>query len=362
VNLLQSGEPSSARLSTIDLTQRGAFVDVLARLGLTLVVSLRPHHVAFIGAVGGTLTAHVTPVNWPMGLAVSGGKLAVSTKRSVIVFANVARLAASYPGRTGHFDAFFVPRQLHFTGECLMHDIAFDGAAIIGANTNFSCVCRVDGAFSFTPVWQPPFITQLRPEDRCHLNGMAWRDGQLRYVTALSQSNAERGWRATPDDAGVLIDTETNRILADTLCMPHSPRLIGDKLFVLNGGKGEVLHVDRSTGDATVFATLPGFTHGLCEHGGYLFVGMSKNRDSRKDNPPPIAAARKDLVCGIAMLDAKTGALLGAVEIADPVTEVYDIQPLSGIRTAGMQDLETSDGFAAIDTPNTVIWTKRKDS
>jgi len=47
--------------------------------------------------------------------------------------------------------------------------------------------------------------------------------------------------------------------------MPHSPRLVGEELYLLNGGKGEVLRIDRVSGEGTVLATLPGFTHGLCE-------------------------------------------------------------------------------------------------
>ena len=36
---------------------------------------------------------------------------------------------------------------------------------------------------------------RLAPEDRCHLNGLAVRDGQPRYVTAVSQSDVVDAWR-----------------------------------------------------------------------------------------------------------------------------------------------------------------------
>ena len=135
---------------------RGNFVNVLDRLGLSLVLSTRPNHIVFLGAADGQLTFSATPMIQPLGLAAEPGRIAVATARSIAVFANVARLAAHYPGRRDYYDAFFAPRMIHFTGDCHMHDMIFAGGTIIGANTNFSCICRVDGVHSFTPLWLPP--------------------------------------------------------------------------------------------------------------------------------------------------------------------------------------------------------------
>jgi uncharacterized protein (TIGR03032 family) len=345
---------------SIAITAQDAFIAVLERLKLSLVISTRPNHIVFFGAADGKLTLEATPISQPLGLAVTPDRIAVATVRTVIVFANAARLAANHPSRPGQYDAFFIPRTVHFTGECHMHDMVFSGDAIIGANTNFSCICRIDGSFAFTPLWRPNFISQLRPEDRCHLNGFAGQGGKLRYVTALAVTNTERGWRNEPDSGGVLIEAETNRILRDDLCMPHSPRLVGDELYVLNGGEGEVLRIDRASGRDTVLATLPGFTHGLCERDGVLFVGLSQNRVSRKDNPPPIAQQVDRLIAGVAAIEAKTGEVLGIAEFHSGVSEVYDIQALPGIRRAGMHGLVSDGGFIGIDTPQTVLWMERK--
>jgi allophanate hydrolase subunit 1 len=35
----------------------------------------------------------------------------------------------------------------------------------------------------------------LAPEDRCHLNGLAIRDGQPAFVTALGVTDSPGGWR-----------------------------------------------------------------------------------------------------------------------------------------------------------------------
>jgi uncharacterized protein (TIGR03032 family) len=346
----------------IEWFTRGDFVAILDRLGLSLVLSTRPNHVIFLGSTAGELTCSATQIAQPIGLAAEAGRIAVATARSVAVFANVARLAPHYPGRLGYYDAFFTPRTIHFTGDCHMHDMVFAGGAVIGANTNFSCICRVDGVHSFTPLWNPSFISQLRAEDRCHLNGFAAEGDQLRYVTALSATDVENGWRESPDAGGILIDAKANAIMRSDLCMPHSPRIFGDELYVLNGGQGEVLRVDRSTGRSRVMTTLPAFTHGLAAHGGLLFVGMSQNRVSRKNNPPPIAARATALTAGVAMVDMHSGRILGGLDFTSGVTEVYDVQILPGIRRAAMQSVLAPDRFVAIDTPNSVFWTMRPEN
>jgi uncharacterized protein (TIGR03032 family) len=341
---------------------QGNFAAILERLRLSLVLSTRPNHIIFLGVVDGTLTATATLMTQPLGLAADSARIAVASPRSVTIFANAARLAAHYPGKRDYYDAFFIPRTIHFTGECHMHDMVFEGHAVIGANTNFSCICRVDDNFSFTPLWQPSFISQLRAEDRCHLNGFAGYAGELYYLTALAATDTEGGWREMPHSAGILIDARRNVIMRSDLCMPHSPRLINNELYVLNGGEGELLRVDRESGTSTVLTQLPAFTHGLCDYNGILFVGMSQNRASRGKEPPPVAKRHGALTAGIAAVSEQTGEVLGHLEFTSGVTEVYDVQVLPGIRRAGMQNLLATDGLVGVETPNSVFWTKRPDN
>ena len=309
----------------------------------------------------GTLTTTTALVANPMGVAVDGGRLAVATRHSIIVFTNGRRLAPLHPERPDYNDAYFVPRTIHLTGECRTHDIVFAGPAIIAANTTFSCICRIDGTFHFTPLWRPSFVTELRPEDRCHLNGFTGENNELSYVTALAATNTPRGWHESPYSSGVLIDARRNTVLRSDLCMPHSPRLVGDALYVLNGGEGELLRIDRDTGATTARTSLPGFTHGLCHHGGVLFVGMSQDRISRTArDAPPVAAHHPSLFAGIAAIDLKSGNILGAVEF-DGVTEVFDVQALPGVRRAGFQSLVAGDDYNGVETPDAGFWMPRLD-
>lgn len=346
---------------SIEWIARGNFAAILDRLCLSLVLSAGPDQIIFLGAIDGELTATATLMAHNMGLAVESRRMAVASARTIIVFSNASRLAAHYPSKRDYYDAFFIPRMVYFTGGCHMHDMVFQDEAIIGVNTNFSCICRVDGKFSFTPLWTPPFITQLRAEDRCHLNGFTGYAGEPHYLTALAATDTAGGWREMPDTVGILIDAQKNAILRSDLCMPHSPRIIHDQLYVLNGGEGEVLRVDRASGRGTVMTRLPGFTHGLCEHAGVLFVGMSRNRASRRDRPPPIAQRLELLIAGVAAIEERTGEILGMLEFSSGVTEIYDVQVLPSIRRAGMQNLVATDGFIGIETPHMVFWTKRSD-
>jgi uncharacterized protein (TIGR03032 family) len=83
---------------------------------------------------------------------------------------------------------------------------------------------------SFKPLWRPPFISKLAAEDRCHLNGLAMRDGRAACVTAVSQSDVVDGWRDHRTGGGVVIDVQSNEIVARGLSMPHSPRWYQGKL------------------------------------------------------------------------------------------------------------------------------------
>jgi uncharacterized protein (TIGR03032 family) len=180
----------------------------------------------------------------------------------------------------------------------------------------------VDGQYNFTPLWQPPFITELAPEDRCHLNGMAFADGQVRYATMLGVSNEPRGWRDGMADGGVLMEVPSGRAVTRGLSMPHSPRLFGDRLYMLEGGRGELLGVDPVSGETQTIAQLPGFAHGLAEYGGVLFVGTSKLRNSRGPRNLPIETGERDLVAGVTAIDSTNGEILGSIEFLTVIEEV----------------------------------------
>ena len=120
---------------------------------------------------------------------------------------------------------------------------------MIFVNTLFGCLATFSPRASFQPLWRPPFLSALVPEDRCHLNGLAMRDGRPAYVTAVAASDVADGWRDRRRDGGCVIDVASGGIVASGLSMPHSPRWYRDRLWVLNSGTGEFGSVAAGGGD-----------------------------------------------------------------------------------------------------------------
>ena len=81
-------------------------------------------------------------------------------------------------------------------------------------NTLFSCLATISDTASFRPLWRPTFISNLAPEDRCHLNGLAMDGKRPAYVSAVSSSDVADGWRERRRDGGVIIDVASGEKVA----------------------------------------------------------------------------------------------------------------------------------------------------
>lgn len=129
----------------------------------------------------------------PMGLCLDGKNgLIMTACFQIMRFENVQEPDQRI---NDTFDACYVPRQVHVTGNLDAHDVGLtsDGRVIF-VNTRYNCLATTSDKHSFEVVWKPDFITALVDEDCCHLNGLAMQDGQPRYVTAASWSNSIDGW------------------------------------------------------------------------------------------------------------------------------------------------------------------------
>ncbi|HWU23353.1 MAG TPA: TIGR03032 family protein, partial [Nocardioides sp.] len=207
----------------------------------------------------GELNTHFRSFESPMGIAYDRGRLAMGTKSQVWTFADMPRLAASLEPK-GRHDAAFAPRNVRFTGDIRVHDIGWAQGELWAVATRFSTLVTFDEHNSFVPRWRPPFITELAPEDRCHLNGLCVIDDRVKYVTMLGTSNEAGGWRPTKAKGGAIMDVESNEYVTTGLSMPHSPRWHDGRLWVLESGEGGLCTVDIATGEVTTIAQLPGFT------------------------------------------------------------------------------------------------------
>ena len=220
---------------------------------------------------------------------------------------------------------------------------------------SFSCLALIDENYSFTPVWKPPYITQLAPEDRCHLNGMVMNNGAPLYVTALGQEDGAQSWRNKLPGGGVLRHVPSNEIIIEDLGMPHSPRIYDGKLYMLLSATGEIIEVDAEGGTYETVNKIDGFVRGMAKHGDYVFVGRSRlrsNASTFKDLP----IAEKAHTSGVTVIHLPTGAIVGSIQFESSVDEIYDVQILPGVTRPGILNTESDVYKRALTTPNTTYW------
>lgn len=235
-------------------------------------------------------------------------------------------------------DAVFVPVTGHSTGDVDIHDIETDpDGKPIFVVTRFNCLATLAERASFAPIWQPPFIDRIAAEDRCHLNGLAMRDGKPAYVTCVARTNLADAWREKRKDGGVVIDVASGEAVAEGLSMPHSPRFHQGRLWVLQTGTGEFGHVDLATGRFEPICFLQGFARGVAFVGDHAVIGVSCPREDRTFD----GLALKDRLdregveplCHIAVVNLTTGDVEHRLAIRGPVQELYDVVALPGIIT-----------------------------
>jgi uncharacterized protein (TIGR03032 family) len=318
-----AGNPEAFRSS-----YTSGFPRLLGDLGISLLVSTyQSGRLIAVRADGDRLNTHFRTFPSPMGIAVGPRFLALGTQRHVWEYRNQPEVGRRLDP-TGRHDAVYLPRGSHVTGDIRIHEMAFAGDELWIVNTRFSCLSVLDREHSFVPRWRPPFITALAPDDRCHLNGLAVRDGHVRWVTALGATDTPQGWRDDKAQGGVLMDVPSEAIVARSLSMPHSPRWHGGRLWVLESGKGTVTVVDPATGRVDTLAELPGFTRGLAFAGPYAFVGLSQVRETSIFGGLPLTDRVKEKLCGVWVLDVRTGKTAGFLRFEGLVQEIFDVQVL----------------------------------
>ncbi|HET6573302.1 MAG TPA: TIGR03032 family protein [Fimbriiglobus sp.] len=312
-------------------TQTESFVELLHQLGVSLLVSTYQANKLLVArAQRGGLSTLVRTFDRPMGVAVSGPRFTLGTRNQVWEFRDAPDIAPRVEP-VGQHDACYLPRSCHVTGDIGVHELAWAGDELWLVNTRFSCLCTLAPDYSFVPRWRPPFITALAAEDRCHLNGLGVVEGKPRYVTALGATDGKDGWRAGKATGGIVMDVPSGEIITRGLCMPHSPRWHGDKLWVLESGTGG-LHVVEPSGKRTVVDGLPGFARGLAMVDRWAFVGLSKIRPTSAMAGVPLAERRNELKCGVALVDLGAGRVAGLLEFQTAVEEIFDVQVLPGVR------------------------------
>ena len=355
---------------TFEINASRQFTSWLASQNLSLVfTTYQAGKVFFIGLrQNGELSVFERTFERCMGLYAHNSSLYMSSLYQLWRLEN-----ALEPGQIADgYDAVYVPQVGYITGDLDIHDVVLveppqppklrgdqqvepqfpslnNGrlGGVVFVNTLFSCLATISETKSFVPFWKPPFISKLAAEDRCHLNGLAMRDGQPRYVTAVSQSDVADGWRDKRKDGGCAMDISTNQAIATGLSMPHSPRWYKDKLWLLNSGRGEFGYLDLERGVFEAVAFCPGYLRGLSFCGDFAVVGISKPRHNKTFSglalDEQLQAKQAQARCGLLVIDLRSGDIVHSLRIEGVVEELYDVQVLPGVRRPMAIGLKTDE-------------------
>lgn len=289
------------------------------------------------------LSAFERAFDHPTGMAINQDRLILATRYQIWQFHDALKCTptgtasgTSATPQTLHkgYDRLYIPRTSHTTGDLDIHELGInERGQTVFVNTLYSCLATISDQFSFAPIWTPPFISQLVPEDRCHLNGLAMQDGQPRYVSSISQSDVASGWRKCRQDGGCIIDVTNSEIVSQGLSMPHSPRWHQNKLWVLQSGTGEIGTIDISTGQFHAVAFCPGYLRGLSLYKNFAIVTTSKPRGEKLFSGLSLEARLTSkggqASCGVWIIDINSGAILHWLEFEGVVSELFDVQVLT---------------------------------
>ena len=345
---------------SLEITYSSHFLSWLQEEQLSLAfTTYQTNRLFFVsGQANGRLKVQERLFDKPMGLYATEDRLYMTTRYQLWHFDNLLGRGEKY----GNCDRLYVPRTAYTTGDINGHEVVLDDAQnIIFVNTDFSCLATLSPDYNFVPLWQPPFISQLVPEDRFHLNGVAMVDGKPTYVTACSTTDTAAGWRNCRSDGGVVMEIESNEIIAAGLSMPHSPRWYRGKLWLVNSGTGELGYLDGSQFVAITFC--PGFVRGLAFWQNFALVGLSK---LRSPNFTGLALEKRleregnTAHCGLMVIDLTNGQVVHWLHIGQTIEELFDVVVLPGVQQPEALGLQGDELQRLVRFPNSggIITTK----
>ena len=329
------------RATAVSYQYSPGFPGLLENAGTSLLVSTyQAGQLVAVGVADGELALSFRGFDRAMGVAVGADRIAVAGRSQVWSLEDHSDLAPMIEP-AGRYDRCWLPRSSIVVGDIQCHELTWadtDPDSSTGepdlwmVNTLFSCLAGLAPGYSFVPRWRPPFVSELAAEDRCHLNGLAMRDGSPAYVTVMAQTDEPGGWRAVRNNSGAVLDVASGEAVTTGLAMPHSPRWHDGGLYVLNSGMGLLERVDLATGEREAVASVPGYARGLAVHGGLAFVGLSRIREQAVFGGTPIAAFHDQLKCGVGVIELSSGHTVATLQFDNGVEEIFDVQAVPGVR------------------------------
>ena len=356
----ESASPSTPAPLAVACSASPAFQEWIARAGGAVAVSTyQAGKVAMIGWDGRQVTLLMREFDKPLGLGVSGQRLVLATRHDVSVFANAPLLAHEYlEHQPGRYDALYLPRATYHTGDLHTHDVALLGDEIWLAATRFSCLAKLSYDFNFLPVWKPPFVTRsgaggsLPSERHCG----ARRPAALRD----RPGNHRRG--------GGLARTKGHRRRADRRRDQRDrARRPGHAAFAAlarraalgcsTPARASCLLVDPAERPGRGGLPLAGlfaravFLRPVCR-----WWDCRKIRERHIFGGLPVQQRGEPLLCGVAVVDLRSGRQAGFFEFTAGCEELYDVQFLPGVFRPMILNLEKPEVRQAMTNPDSSYW------
>ena len=328
-NLAGSGQAANGHAATKrSVAASRGFIQWMIRQRLSLVCT--SYQAGQLLCIGSRNDGH--PVISPARFARAMGLTAFSERLYVAALTRIWRLENTLrPDELveERFDRLFTPRNAQVTGDLDLHELGVEPSGrMVFVNTKYSCLATVSMAHAFKPLWKPKFISKLVAEDRCHLNGLGLHDGRVRYVTACSTTDVVDGWRDHRRSGGIVIDVDTDRIIAEGFSMPHSPRVRRGQIWLLDSGTGWLCRVDLQSGRRENVTFCPGFLRGLAFYGDYAIVTISLPRRGNFEGLELDNALKERGVtpwCGLLVIDLRQGGITEWMRFEGEVVELFDV-------------------------------------
>ena len=321
--------------SGLEITTSRQMLSWLAEQNLSIVLTTYQIGKLFLLGLqpNGELSVFARAFDRCMGLCPTNNGFYLSNLYQVWRFENLFTAGQQEDG----YDRLYVPQVGNTTGDLDIHDMAVDADnRLVFVNTLFSCLATLSNTHSCKPIWHPSFISKLAAEDRCHLNGLAMREGRAAYVTAVSASDVVDGWRDHRTSGGIVIDVKSHEMIAHGLSMPHSPRWHQGKLWLLNSGSGEFGYVELESGRFVPTTFCAGYMRGLYFHGNFALVGLSMPRHNKTFSGLPLdenlKSRKAHARCGVQVIDLRSGDAVHWLRMEGMINELYDVITLPGVR------------------------------
>lgn len=266
------------------------------------------------------------------GITAQGKSLYVASDWQIWRFEN----ALNAGERADGYDAVYVPKASHVTGDIDCPEMTIDGdGRLVFVSSRFNCLAYLSRDYSFHPVWKPDFISGYVAEDRCHLTGIALHEGRPAFATATARSDEAGGWEKSLADGGVVIHVMSGEVICEGLSMPRAPRMHGRTLWLQEAGTGYLGRVNADDGKFEPVVRCPGFLTGMTIVGNFAVACVSKlpagEAFEKLDLQMNLQKNDTEPNCGLLVIELSSGNILHWLRLDGVIEEISGVAALPGV-------------------------------